>query len=798
MSSDAEYESVLCAALLHDIGKFYQRGRDERARHSLYSAAFVEGFRGSFFDADLVKALVSHHHESHTAQADERPDAISDGRVRGLAYLVSRADSFSSRERPEDTSGSGLSYQPHAALDTVFSQVDIGRGAAPGNPKQFKYALASLFDNPYPKDLGADYQHSPDEYEAHVDRFLGEFRTLFEHPYPGMADTMAALVQKYMWCVPSDTTREIRDVSLADHLKTTCALAACFYKYHESAGWDEKTIKDDSLCKCLLVCGDLSGIQDYIYGVASIGSGGVAKRLRGRSFRISLLAEAVALRLLRALKLPMACKIISAGGNFYILAPNTPEALECLAKGRDEVSRWLLDEHSGELALSLVWTELGGDRLGQGRFDEVLEEVNGWLARAKLRKYAALIAEGPQVFDIDYSGRGACPVCDRRPASGSVGDPQPCEECSLDERLGQRLVSAEWVAFSDQASGLSVGLFGNWYASLARDENELSGLKPFAALRLRPGELAVGLPCGFAMYAGYIPRWANREEFEALAAKCRDLEEEEPPAVDGQVPKSFSAIAAASKGAHLLGVLRADVDFLGMVFGIGLKGRASLSRITSLSAMLSTFFSVELTRLVSEKFPNCYIAYSGGDDLMIIGPWDQTIELSEYIARKFKEFTAGNPNLSISAGIGTFRHRTPIATSSVLTGEILERSKSAGRDRLTLFQTTIRWDQFGEMMKWSGKLAQVPRGFLYRMLGYQERAEHYLADKSIARAALFKPHLAYDIARNLCDDEGRPKTDPELHDMLCGLLGPDSSAAWNMLKAPITWASYAGREGGQS
>lgn len=797
--SDYDYESVLCAALLHDIGKFYQRGRDERTRHSLYSAAFVEGFKNSFLDADLVKDLVSHHHESQYTPAEERPDAISDSRVRGLAYLVSRADSFSSRERPEDTEGSGVAYQPRAALDTVFSQVDIGRGDPDPTAKRLKYRLAPIFDDSYPHDLGADYQHSLDDYDTHVNRFLGEFRTLFERPYSGMADTMAALIQKYMWCIPSDTTREIKDVSLADHLKTTCALAACFYKYHEAIGWDEKTIKDDSLCKCLLVCGDLSGIQDYIYGVASIGHGGVAKRLRGRSFRISLLAEAVALRLLRGLELPTACKIISAGGNFYILAPNTPKALEYLENARDEVCRWLLDEYTGELALSLVWTELGPDRLKQGKFDEALDEVNGRLAEAKLRKYAALIAEGPQVFDIDYAGKGACPVCDRRPASGSPDDPQPCAECSLDERLGQRLVSAEWVAFSKTASEPSVELFGDWYAGLARDNEELAGLEPFAALRLRPGELAVGLPCGFGMYAGYVPRWANREEFEAVAAKCRDLQEEEPPAVDGQVPKSFSAIAATSTGAHLLGVLRADVDFLGLVFGIGLKGLASLSRIASLSAMLGTFFSVELTRLVSEDFPDCYIAYSGGDDLMVIGPWDQTVELSAQIARRFKDYTAGNPNLSISAGIGTFRHKTPIATSSVLTGEILERSKSAGRDRLTLFQTTITWEQFDEMMTWSRKLAEnVPSGFLYRLLGYQASAADYFAGRGGARAALFKPHLAYDIARNLCGDEGQPKIDSELYDRLCTLLGPDSRAAWDMLKAPISWASYAGRKGGES
>ena len=43
------------------------------------------------------------------------------------------------------------------------------------------------------------------------------------------------------------------------------------------------------------------------------------------------------------------------------------------------------------------------------------------------------------------------------------------------EALGRRLVSAEWVAFSEKTGDVSVELFDGWHAKLARDERELVG-----------------------------------------------------------------------------------------------------------------------------------------------------------------------------------------------------------------------------------------------------------------------------------------------------------------------------------
>jgi CRISPR-associated protein Csm1 len=45
----------------------------------------------------------------------------------------------------------------------------------------------------------------------------------------------------------------------------------------------------------MIVLGDISGIQNYLFDVADAGGWGQARRLRARSFYIQVLAEAAAL-----------------------------------------------------------------------------------------------------------------------------------------------------------------------------------------------------------------------------------------------------------------------------------------------------------------------------------------------------------------------------------------------------------------------------------------------------------------------------------------------------------------------
>ena len=70
---------------------------------------------------------------------------------------------------------------------------------------------------------------------------------------------------------------------------------------------------------------------------------------------------------------------------------------------------------------------------------------------------------------------------------------------------------------------------------------------------------------------------------------------------------------------------------------------------------------------------NALIVYSGGDDLFIIGSWDDIIEFSIDLTRKFKEFS--QKTLTVSAGIDLYPEKYPISVMANKTGELEDISK---------------------------------------------------------------------------------------------------------------------------
>lgn len=154
-------------------------------------------------------------------------------------------------------------------------------------------------------------------------------------------------------------------------------------------------------------------------------------------------------------------------------------------------------------------------------------------------------------------------------------------------------------------------------------------------------------------------------------------------------------------GIDRLGVLRADVDWLGAVFAAGLPTQyATFSRYAALSRSLSMFFTKGIVDICEKKLPAgekpfylfgekegnrlVHVVYSGGDDLFLVGAWDDLLELSVDLRKAFAAYTNGM--LSFSAGLGLFSPTYPVIRMAEDSGALEDRAKKEpGKDSVALF-----------------------------------------------------------------------------------------------------------------
>jgi hypothetical protein len=140
------------------------------------------------------------------------------------------------------------------------------------------------------------------------DGFAKDVRKLPAEDADTRFESFTHLLHKHAWAVPCSYGEP--GVSLYEEFRALSALVHASRRGARPAN------------RFLLVGGDVPGIQKTIYTITSKGA---AKGLRGRSFFIQLLGDAVIRCLLDRLDLPETNVVYAAGGNFMLLAPEGVE-----------------------------------------------------------------------------------------------------------------------------------------------------------------------------------------------------------------------------------------------------------------------------------------------------------------------------------------------------------------------------------------------------------------------------------------------------------------------------------------
>ena len=325
-----------------------------------------------------------------------------------------------------------------------------------------------------------------------------------------------------------------------------------------------------------------------------------------------------------------------------------------------------------------------------------------------------------------------CSLCGKRPATAEASKDHPvlgentiaaCPVCRDHVMLGTRIVKNErlLVISSDEpstsAKELNKPLFGRYQLRFVKENtphqderilkmwqvnvNEDGSL--FSDITLRP-------------LNGYVPLYRAEDEHDDCLLESKRKEEKTLELIDqihlGE-PKTFTHIALAAKikdstgkcvsGTEAIGVLKADVDNLGLLMGCGLpEKRFTLSRMATLSRQLDAFFSIYLPNLLAgnDEFKDIYTVFAGGDDLFLIGPWNRIAYLATYLKDRFEKYVCGNSAITFSAGITVHKPHIPVDKLALAAEDALEQSKDAkGKNSVTMFEQTVNWDEFKALLE---------------------------------------------------------------------------------------------------
>jgi CRISPR-associated protein Csm1 len=507
----------------------------------------------------------------------------------------------------------------------------------------------------------------------------------------------------------------------------------------------------------LLYSCDMSGIQNFIY---TISGEGALKQLRARSLYLEMLLEHIADELLERLELSRCNLLYTGGGHAYLLLPNTTAAKETLAVFEAELKAWFVKNYKTDLYLASAFVECSADDLSnkgedKNRYRNLYRSLSEQLSLAKVSRYtAAEITALNFADDAVQDHSRECTECQRSDLRLSDG------KCTLCAALGSIspdlinkdvfVVATNEVVSGDKPLPLPFGACLSIYSVKEYLGAHIEARRVYTKNRWDIGvDLATHIWMGD--YTADTPRDKDGE-FQGIGAYAND-------------GITLDADADGKKlGIERLGVLRADVDNLGTVFSSGLpESKVSISRTSTLSRDLSYFFKYRINKVLEKGPYKAQIIYSGGDDLFVIGNWSDIIQAAVDIRKALDEFT-GNGVLTISAGIGMYDSRYPIARMAAEVGELEDAAKlyrgsvaqhggTPAKNAVALWSndTIFGWDDFinnilGEKLTFVKQVFyenEKGKSFIYKMIALLRQHEDRIS----------VPRLAYLLARSF-EDKG--------------------------------------------
>lgn len=727
---------ITLAALLHDIGKFYQRTGVKLGNKELYSRysknnSYIHAcYTSKFIDEELkikfepLSELIDEsagHHNSKDGIVKEA-DIIASGHDRKDAKKEEYAEAISEEEINEESYKTTRLYSIFNEIKTVDSQRN-----------ELEYLnLNSLFNLSYKKENNITIEEAEKEYKKLFDAFIADMNNINfvdMNNYTRLHHLMYPIIKNYTVTIPANTMSNFPTVSLYEHLKLTAAIAVCIEKDPENPPF-------------VIFDYDVSGIQSFIYKIAEGGENKekIAKNLRTRSLYLSLLADFVAYYIIKEFNLSYENVLYSSSGRGRLLLPNIKDFDIKIKDICDTIETELYKLHNGNLGIIFSYSKLDGKELQELNLSDYKKEDRINRINSKNKKFKKMIADKNFKF-INQPFKKVCSMCQIQEAKNDT-----CEFCNNMLDLNDQVLS--------QSNDFVV-------------EFKYKELTTQSDYTIKIGNLGY-----IDFYLNFNNKYINDDSFY-LSMNSYKVGEIKTYAMSLNKKISFPDIAKYNhdnniKGDDKIAVIKMDVDNLGYIFMKGLEGerenkvkngpndKNTISKSLNLSRSLDMFFTSKLPEICGKY---AYINYAGGDDLVVVVPASIALDTVEKINHEFHKWTQNNASFTISAGIDIFECNSPIRYAIARADHMLDMSKDEeDKNSFTVLNVslsnTILSDINEEVKKYEEAINKgiLSRGAIYDI--YSALLMSLDDTNNIKnRYMSFIPHIAYSIKRNVSDNE---------------------------------------------
>lgn len=736
---------VAYGALLHDIGKFYQRtyiksdlneqelevtkydkqGDFHSHLHSGYTSRFLNKYLK--MDNEFEKLTSEHHHNDET---DHFLNIIK--KADHIASAIDRQDEEYDMET-NNRKGNFIT----ARLYSVLREVDFGKE----RNENAVFALSTLNEMHTPisnfvhksiEDSSKEYKELFNQFVKEVDQniFLKKRIDSISYHY------MYNLMNHYLVTVPASTYGNVKSsVSLFDHLKITSAIASCLY---------DETCYENEMFYMLEI--DVSGIQSFIYQVIE-GSGtkpGLAKALRGRSILVGLITNAISYAFLNEFGLTVSNILFNTGGGSMILLPYNNTVEQRVEKLSKRIRKSLFELFQTDITFVNAMIPLNKKELELFQTDKAIE-LKSLLGRNKMQKYKDIIKDDDFFFEnIDINTK--CNTC------GRVSKTKQCPICKAVEEISQVYTKND-----------SFGIVYDFNNSIKIEKISDLDLGFVSLYFIDDKNIIVDNSKNW--YVDSINNFGFGNE--------KMLSSQVPLNYYGEILnfEKIIRLTPTKYGDAKLAILKMDVDNLGGIFAFGLKAsdeprtQRSISKYVTMSRLMEFFFGHELKNICYDVSLSInsdidvdvkngtmfYINYAGGDDLVIIGSAYSIIQLALEIHQRFSKFT-GNKNITISGGINIQSDKKPIRFGIQEAEEALSMSKEGNKNAITLLDTTVPFDKFSALLDQVSEICQLMEdGQISRTMIYNVMS--YINDKNYQEYVCLVPRIQYVLYRNIKNEQ---------------------------------------------